>query len=90
MRTGVTLSLIFGLVFMVAGLSLASAVERQRPGPTPTAPTRTKAVALTEGECTGLGGTVETAKEAACGSTGKKCVTVDKNGVIHSACITRR
>ena len=88
MRTGVTLSLIFGLVFMVAGLSLASAVERQRPGPTPTAPTRTKAVALTSGECKRLGGTVAL-WEVACAST-IKCDFVDQSGKRHAVCINER
>jgi hypothetical protein len=41
---------------------------------------------LTAGECQGLGGKLQ-AGETGCAST-FLCVTVDKNGVAHQACIT--
>jgi hypothetical protein len=41
---------------------------------------------LTAGECQGLGGKLQ-AGETGCTST-FLCVTVDKNGVAHQACIT--
>jgi hypothetical protein len=87
-KTNKSPAVVIAAFIVVFGTS-ASAVEVQRPGGTTAAPTRSKAMPLTEGECTGLGGTTETVIESLCG-TGKKCVTVDKNGVIHGACITRR
>jgi hypothetical protein len=86
-KTNKTSALAVGVFIVVFGTS-ASAVEMQRPGGTTAAPTRSKAIPLTEGECTGLGGTVETALQVVC-ATGKKCKTVDSNGVIHGACITK-
>ncbi len=44
--------------------------------------------ALTEAECTGLGGKLMGGYPG-CGGDGKKCFTTDKNGVIRSACIAK-
>ena len=44
--------------------------------------------ALTEAECTGLGGKVVTVGGDNCGSF-KKCLTTDSNGVIRQACIDK-
>ncbi len=66
-----------------------AAIEKKGP-PTGVAvknkPTRAP---LSEPECTGLGGKVLSIA-GACESTGKQCVTTDKNGVIHQACITKQ
>ena len=42
---------------------------------------------LSTNECKGLGGVVATVFEHVCAS-GQKCVVADKDGVVHSACIT--
>ena len=54
-------------------------------------PERLQAAPLTEGECKGLGGKVFNMVQGSskCADTGKACVTVDQDGVIHSTCITK-
>jgi hypothetical protein len=62
------------------------------PGGASVRPTgRLQAAPLTEGECKGLGGKVfnMAAGSTKCCDTGKACVTVDQDGVIHSTCITK-
>jgi hypothetical protein len=86
-KTNRTFAVAIGVSIVVFG-TWASAVEVQRPGGRTATPTRSKAIPLTNAECTGLGGTVETTLEVNC-ATGQKCKTVDKNGVIHGACITK-
>jgi len=54
--------------------------------PTAPKPAPGGSVRLTSGECEGLGGKVVTVDAATCGST-QKCVTTDKNGVIHTNCV---
>jgi hypothetical protein len=88
MRKDVILSLLFGLLFVAAGVNLASAVEAQRPGPTATTPTRAKGVPLSTGECKNLGGTVAL-WETACAST-IKCTFVDQHGKTHEVCINEK
>ncbi len=71
------------LVCTVAFVNTASSIEKKPPPAT-----ATKAMApLTETECQGLGGKVRAS--ATC-STGEKCVTVDRDGVIHGACISKK
>jgi hypothetical protein len=75
------------LFVCLGATSSAPAIDRK--GVAPAAPTTTRKMApLTEGECTGLGGKVETSGDAfLCGSK-KLCATVDHNGVIRQACIS--
>ena len=46
------------------------------------------ATPLSEAECTGLGGTVNTVDVKICDS-GKGCATADKDGVMRGVCITK-
>jgi hypothetical protein len=83
-----------------AGLIIAAAVVVTFPigaafaaSKTPVAPKASGATLgsilspLTEGECTGLSGTVDTITADKCASL-KRCTTVDKDGVIRYACIS--
>jgi hypothetical protein len=56
-------------------------------------PGQSSALPLTTGECRGLGGTVHDVAERSyfCSNktgAGQICITVDKNGVVRTACIT--
>jgi hypothetical protein len=81
-KTSITVTMIVGLLSLVGS---ASAVERKQPG-AGTVPSRTGTAPLTEGECTGLGGKSISTDASFCAS-GKVCVTTDKDGVVHHACI---
>ena len=74
-------------VLSIALATSVSAIEIQKPGGRVTAAPIKRNSALTEGECKGLGGTVRDTIQTTC-ATGKRCVTVDKDGVLHAACIT--
>jgi len=45
-------------------------------------------VALTAAECENFGGKVVKASAGSCTGTGKSCVTANKDGTMHSSCIT--
>jgi hypothetical protein len=49
-------------------------------------PPSTAVAPLTEAQCKGLGGKVIDSPEI-CRDSGSKCVTTDKDGVIHSVCL---
>jgi hypothetical protein len=84
------------IVASLAALAAADArAAPRRPGQgVVAAPAKVVSSPLTTGECTGLGGKLI---DLAVGATvcnkaggGQICVTVDKNGVVHAACITSK
>jgi hypothetical protein len=78
-------SVIIVLIYVLASMGPASAVSKNKlPAGTPSK--TSKGVPLTEGECTGLGGKVDNAVKC---SGGLVCLTTDRDGVVHSACITK-
>ena len=78
--------MIMGLCLSLELVGTVWAVEKKQP--TGTAPKRSTTVApLTEGECVGLGGKIRVFYPDNTCATGKLCITTDKDGVIHSACI---
>jgi hypothetical protein len=85
MRTVAAFTAALGVLIIALGAS-ALAVEAQRPGRTAATPTRAKAMPLSNGECTQLGGTI--IKEPLCQGSGQKCKTVDQYGIPHNVCIT--
>ena len=72
---------------LVILLSVNAMFAAPKKAPSPVAKTNTRATALTEGECTGLGGKVDAAVKC---SGGQGCYTTDKDGVIHMACLTNK
>lgn len=80
-------ALVVGIILTFSSVNVTwSAVKKAGGAATPT--TAAKPMALTEGECTGLGGKVSGATKCANGGLG--CYTTDKDGVIHMACITNK
>src|ERR1700745_4289251 len=72
-------ALVVGIILTFSFVNVTwSAVKKAGGAATPT---MTRAMALTEGECTGLGGKVSAANKCANGGLG--CYTTDKDGVIH-------
>ncbi len=72
------------ILLITASVSTVSAVVKKAPSPLPSKTSRNSP--LTEGECRGLGGTVNTTN--AC-DTGLVCETADKNGTMHRMCIDK-
>lgn len=79
------------LLLLTLPASAAFAASNHLPPPVNNAPLHMSPSALTSGECKGLGGVVLTSKDAikVCGSLGM-CARADENGVVHSACITKK
>lgn len=78
----------FALLFMLTVARSAVAAESRPPSTTAAKPTKLSPSALTGAECKGLGGKVA-ASVNKCAS-GAMCLTTDKDGVVHSACLTKQ
>jgi hypothetical protein len=76
----------FLLILAAAGSVFA--IENKPPSVTPAKPTKMSPSALTAAECKGLGGKVAPSVNKC--DSGAMCLTTDKDGVVHSVCLTKQ
>ena len=84
MAIRIVFSAVGGIFLTVSSVNATLAAVKKAPTGTATTPIK-RGLPLTEGECAGLGGKVNFAKNC---TSGQGCYTTDQDGVIHMACIT--